>query len=235
MKLKVVTLAILFAPLLFSCSKDHDTFNPATGDIDDSFNHSVQSWTAGFSDYPKDKEVPWELKSSHEILPAPLDNTSKGILVSGINHSDDLFMYIKKKVSGLSPNKTYKMKVDVELASNALRSNLGVGGSPGGSVILKAGMTLEEPKKVMNPTGTLYVMNIDKGNQEREGVDAVKMGDIDNGTNKTDYALISRSAEFTGKADSNGEAWVYVGTDSGYEGTTTLYYTKVKASFSAVD
>jgi hypothetical protein len=36
------------------------------------------------------------------------------------------------------------------------------------------------------------------------------------------------------RTDSNGRAWVFVGTDSGYEGVQTLYYTKIKLFFSPV-
>lgn len=32
--------------------------------------------------------------------------------------------------------------------------------------------------------------------------------------------------------NNNGEAWVIIGTDSGYKGTTTLYYTSVDVLFN---
>jgi len=235
MKIKSVIFVLLIFPLLISCKDDDNTPSPDFGGVDDSFNTSTQSWKGDFSDYPKDSETFYELKFSHENLPAPLDQTAKGIRISGNNHSDDLFMFMKKKVSGLIPNRRYRMKIDVQLASNARKGDLGVGGSPGSGVTLKAGMTATEPSKVLDNTSNHYRLNIDKGNQSVGGADAVVLGNVENGTDKQDYVLIERSGEFTGKADDKGEAWVLIGTDSGFEATTTLYYTKVKASFTAID
>ena len=42
----------------------------------------------------------------------------------------------------------------------------------------------------------------------------------------------ARLREFNGKTDAKGEVWVIIGTDSGYEAETTLYYTSIKATFS---
>ena len=235
MKIKSVIFALLIFPLLISCKDDYNTPGTGFGGIDDSFNTSPLSWTGDFADYPKDNEAFYELKYSHENLPAPLDQTAKGIRISGNNHSDDLLMFMKKKISGLVPNRSYRMKVDVQLASNARKGDLGVGGSPGSGVILKAGFTATEPVKTLDNTSNHYRLNIDKGNQSVGGADAVVLGDVENGIDKQDYTLIERSGEFTGKADDKGEAWVMIGTDSGFEATTTLYYTKVKASFTAID
>ncbi len=79
---------------------------------------------------------------------------------------------------------------------------------------------------------------MDKGNQAQEGNEAVVLGDIakpDDGT--FDYALITRNnlaRPFSFRTDGSGSAWLYWGTDSGFEGTTTLYYTKFQAQFAAV-
>jgi hypothetical protein len=232
MKIKSVIVALSILPLLFSCKDDNDNVSPGQGGINDSFNSSTQSWQGDFADYPKDSDAFYELKFSHENLPAPLNQSSKGLLLSGNNHSDDLFMFIKKKVTGLQPNQTYKMKIDVELASNARSSDFGVGGSPGGSVYIKAGMSVKEPAKVLD-NQNYYRLNIDKGNQATGGADVVVLGNIDNG-DKPEYALIKRSGKFTGKTDDKGEVWVMVGTDSGFEAVTALYYTKIEASFAEV-
>jgi hypothetical protein len=234
MKIKFVIPALMLIPFFFSCKKNDDKQSPAQREIIDRFDTSMQSWSADFSDYPKDSENFYELKYSLENLPAPLNQEAKGIRISGNNHSDDLFMFIKKKISGLIPNQTYKMKIEVQLASNARKGDFGAGGSPGSGVILKSGMTAKEPLKTLNDRNS-YILNIDKGNQSVGGADVVVLGDIDNGSDKPEYNLVQSSGEFTGKTDSNGEAWVMIGTDSGYEGITSLYYTKVKATFTAVN
>ncbi|MGH8196414.1 MAG: hypothetical protein ACREQ8_18770, partial [Woeseiaceae bacterium] len=38
-------------------------------------------------------------------------------------------------------------------------------------------------------------------------------------------------AEFFVTADPLGEAWLIVGTDSGHEGTTSIFYTEIEAMF----
>ena len=49
------------------------------------------------------------------------------------------------------------------------------------------------------------------------------------------YQLIKRTnsqTPFSAKANDKGELWLIVGTDSGFEGLTTLYYTQIKASLT---
>ncbi len=76
-------------------------------------------------------------------------------------------------------------------------------------------------------------MNIDKGNQEQGGTDAIVVGNVANGL--TDcfnlvYAmktLQNTQDTFTARTDSQGTIWAIVGTDSGFEGETALYYAKI--------
>ena len=67
-------------------------------------------------------------------------------------------------------------------------------------------------------------MNIDKGNQETDGQDMVLIGDFANGTNENVYTLknLSNTNPFEIQADGNGELWVIIGTDSGFEAITTI-------------
>ncbi len=157
-------------------------------------------------------------------------------MLSGNNHSDDLFMFIKRKVTGLNPNTSYTLVFEVELASNAPKGSVGAGGSPGESVYLKAGASEIEPVK--NVQGDQYVLNIDKGNQSEAGSNATVLGDIATPLTVAEYTLITRnnaspSAEpLIAQSNSNGDIWLMIGTDSGFEGTTTVYYTNVKVLFS---
>jgi hypothetical protein len=66
---------------------------------------------------------------------------------------------------------------------------------------------------------------------------AVVLGDIAVPSDSQDYALITRNnagnAPFIARSNSKGEIWLIIGTDSGFEGTTTLYYTRINVVFSA--
>ncbi len=224
---------------LFSCSQSDDAPSISVFPVSFDFGESQNGWEADFTDLPAYLEDTsfYELKFEYTNLPSHLGKR-KSLMLSGNNHSDDLFMFIKRKVTGLIPNTSYNVVFTVELASNAPAGSVGVGGSPGESVYLKVGASGTEPKKIAE--SDKYVLNIDKGNQSTSGVNAIVVGDISIPSTSTDYVLISRSnASSTGHepfiAQSNdaGEIWLVVGTDSGFEGVTTVYYTKVDVIFSA--
>ncbi|MFD1143981.1 hypothetical protein ACFQ4C_22845 [Larkinella insperata] len=211
-----------------ACQNDDVTPDgPVT--ITSDFKTSTDGWTAEITDYSTEQDALIEFQSGLKALPAPLDSTKKAFMISSHNRSDDLFMFVKRKVTGLRPNQTYKVTFDIELASQYATNSLGIGGSPGNSVFLKAGASATEPKKIKE--GNEYRLSIDKGNQA-EGSDAVPvLGNIGAGEDVTQYKLIQRSTQqpITIKANDAGELWLLVGTDSGFEGLTTLYYNRIKA------
>ena len=223
--------------LLCNCSLSGDDKGISVFSVSFDFSHSEDGWKADFADLPANAEDSsfYELKYDYTNLPANL-GTRKAIMLSGNNHSDDLFMFIKRKVTGLNPNTSYTLVFEVELASNAPQGSVGAGGSPGESVYLKAGASEIEPVK--NVQGDRYVLNIDKGNQSAAGSNATVLGDIATPLTVAEYTLITRnnaspSAQpLIAQSNSAGDIWLMIGTDSGFEGTTTVYYTNVKVLFS---
>jgi hypothetical protein len=205
------------------------------------FSRAEDGWHGDFTDFPTSPEdsACYELQTAYVDRPANLGANMKSIMISGNNHSDDLFMFIKKKIGGLSPNTNYNIGFDVELASNAQKGAAGIGGPPGEAVILKAGAAAIEPRKIID--GPSYSLNVDKGNQAQGGTSTIILGDIAVETQNGVYALITRSsatqnsAPFVVKTNAQGELWLFVGTDSGFEGVTTLYYTKVNVVFSTTN
>jgi hypothetical protein len=144
-------------------------------------------------------------------------------------------MFIKHKITGLIPNSTYQLQVQVNFASNAPTNAVGVGGPPGEGVTMKAGATITEPNKII--IGGDYRMNIDKGNQTIPGVDMDTIGHIGVSDTTTLFTLINRNNSthlFTITTDANGEVWVCIGTDSGFEATTTLYYNQITLTFNNI-
>lgn len=224
--------------LVSGCAMDADPNAIFLQPYDFNFSESPHGWACGFSDYPATREdsVFYELRYAHIDKPGG----GKAMMLSGNNHSDDLFMYMKKQVTGLSPNTLYTITFDVELASNAPKGSVGVGGSPGESVYLKVGAVSTEPGSTIEDGN--YRMNIDKGNQATGGMDMIVIGDISTPEGITDYTLINRSNLYTAadnpyqaRSDTNGNLWLVVGTDSGFEGTTTLYYTRIVIVISSPD
>jgi hypothetical protein len=230
-------ISYLLLIILFGCSiNDDPSVSVFTASFD--FSESLDGWDADFVELPtgEDDSAFYELKYAYTDLPQNLGG-KKSIMLSGNNHSDDLFMFIKRKVTGLVPNTTYTLVFEVEVASNASQGSLGAGGSPGGSVYLKAGATKIEPQKVVE--NDRFTLNIDKGNQSMPGMNAIVLGDIAIPANASEYTLITRSNAasssspvFMAQTNSDGEIWLLVGTDSGFEGITTIYYTRINIIFS---
>ena len=145
-------------------------------------------------------------------------------------------MFIKHAVDGLASNTTYAVRFQVEFASNASVECFGVGGAPGTGVTLKAGASTLEPLPQTDDTSGHYRMNIDKGNQSNGGPDALVLGHIgiEVPCDETAFHLkmLSNAAgSFTARSDEQGQLWLLIGTDSGFEATTTLYYTQIEVRF----
>jgi hypothetical protein len=225
-------------------SSSDGVFGCTSGDDDDfrdektfsfDFAEDTQDWQGGFADYPLGQEIFFELIFDHRPLLPDLDPNSQGLFISGNNHSDDLFMFVKRRVSGLEPNETYLVDFEVEIGSEAGEDCVGIGGSP--AITLKAGASQVEPIAVPDVSGILR-MNIDKGNQALGGDDARVLGDISVEVDCTDPVFMSKRLETPVDdpsvviTDDNGSVWLIVGTDSGFEGTTRLFYTEIEAHFS---
>ncbi|PST83402.1 hypothetical protein C7T94_12580 [Pedobacter yulinensis] len=215
--------------LLSGCKKTDKPQVVPVMSVNDSFESAVSGWTADFADYPAGEETKFQLQQGYATLPAPLDASKGGFRISGMNRSDDLFMFFRKKLTGLLPNKVYQMDLEVTFATAVPSGRAGAGGAPGESVYLKAGMMPLEPQKVLNQQTGYYRMNIDKANQAVDGKDMQVIGNVTNGTTTEEYRLVKRLGSFSGSTNSKGEIWLCIGTDSGFEAMTTLYYTQVKA------
>ena len=220
-KLLIFTLSIFFCVNGFA---QEYSFGFTTGE---------EGWIANFADYPAGEEVFYELDFQWSPLPNPLDTNQNSLFITGINHSDDLFMYIKKNITGLLPNTAYTVTFDIEFASIYPTNAVGVGGAPGEGVTMKAGVTLVEPISFIEDD-TVFI-NIDKGNQTNGGIDMDVIGHVGVADDTTEYTLITNNnfpEPFAITTDSNGEVWLIIGTDSGFEATTALYYNQIDVVFT---
>ena len=232
--MKRLIVAAFAIGLLTACNFDEPDIATFAYNFD--IAKSDAGWSGDFSDYPEGDSLLYGLAISYETLPDNLNTTRKGIKVTGFNYSDDLFMFIKRKITWLLPNTTYKVLFNVRFASNEATGQFGVEGAPGESVIVKVGATTQEPVKVK--IAGYYQMNIDKGNLAQGGADAMPVGHVGISPTTTQYAEIYRNNNsgnpFMVTTNSEGEVWIIVGTDSGYEGRTTLYYTNVDVLFNGI-
>lgn len=201
------------------------------------FQDGPQAAGTGFADYPAGEEGFYELDAGWETIPD--GDGRSGIYLNGNNHSDDLFMFWQVPVTGLASGARYAVSFAIELATNAGEGCVGIGGAPGESVYLKAGLTTVEPQAI-DPGDGFLQMNVDKGQQSNSGADAVVVGNLAgrqttcSGNNPYETKQVATDEVFTFAAGPEGEAWLLVGTDSGFEGTTRVYYSRVVLQLSPV-
>ena len=210
---------------------------PDLVEFDFSFETDADGWVVGFADLPEDYDQSiYELDGGHQALPDGLDGA--GMYVQGHNRSDDLFMYLKRRVDDLTPAASYTVSVTVDLATNAALASVGIGGSPGSSVYVKAGASTAEPEAAPDSSGHLR-MNIDKGNQSRSGSQMAVLGTVGHpdivGDEFRLKTLDTMDRPVVVKADDSGSAWLVVGTDSGFEGLTRLCYDRISFALTPIE
>jgi cyclophilin family peptidyl-prolyl cis-trans isomerase len=196
------------------------------------FSSGDQGFTSGFADLPADYDPEfYNLVADHRNLPAEI-GVGKGLFISGINHSDDLWMFWKKKLTGLQPSTEYQVVLDVEMASNVAPGLVGVGGAPGENVYVKAGASQAEPLVAPDSEGQLR-LTVDKANQAASGSAAAVLGNVAKENDDSDqYEILhrnNRSIQQSATTSADGSLWIFFGTDSGFESTTSLYYTHAAA------
>ena len=199
--------------------------------LNHTFASSQNGWESDYSDYATEQEASIEFSFTHANLPAPLDQSQKALRVFGRNRSDDLFMFVRRQLTGLAPNTDYRLVFDLELASLHPEESIGIGGSPATSVFLKAGASATKPVKVKE--GNFYKLNVDKGFQSESGKASVLLGNVSNGKQIDEYTHIQRSSKehpLTARTNDKGELWIFIGTDSGFEGDQALYYSRIQVT-----
>jgi hypothetical protein len=200
------------------------------------FEAGPEDWRGAFADYPSGREQDFRLTFEHRALPGELAPQGKALYLAGDNRSDDLFMFLTREVTGLRPQASYAVTFELVLASNAGSGCAGIGGAPGESVYLKAGASSTEPRAIADADGSLR-LNVDKGIQSSGGANAQVLGNIANGlpecSPEAPFRLITRSNAgnpLLTTTDERGALWLLVGTDSGFEGTTVLYYDTIRVT-----
>lgn len=193
------------------------------------FAKGLQGFTSGFADLPAVHSKPlYELESRLQNRPAATGNGS-ALFIAGSNRSDDLWMFWRTRLRGLSPQTLYRVTMDLQLISDVDAGQVGIGGAPGESVFVKLGASTAEPKVVTDSEGWLR-LNLDKGNQSTGGANALVAGNVAKAEGApAGYAVLDRSSRgqsLSAATDASGGMWIFFGTDSGFEGRTSLFYTR---------
>jgi len=198
------------------------------------FSQGNGGWLSGQADYTP-QTAPTGVVFEIRALPAGF--AGSGFYVAGRNNSDDLFLYVKTRISGLAASTTYSVSARVEFLSSAASGCVGVGGSPGESVWVVFAASAAEPLTVFN--GTEYRVNLQRGNQSVGGPEGIVLGDIANGSSdcinpswRPKTLSSPEPAAISVRADERGEAWVLIGIDSGFESLSSVYHQRMAFRFT---
>jgi len=235
-----VSLAV-FISFTISCFAQG---TPTTISVSFDFRNGALGWQAGFADYPPttDKNGFYQLLAEVRPLPPELGVNGTGFYIQGNNHSDDLFMFIKRRLNsddGIVAGQTYQITYTLVFASSVQSGCVGVGGSP--AVTLKAGASSAEPIALFDSSPLISWLRMNVGKDPNQGnIAASPTGTIANGipcgSGQNSYVSIQRTHQHTSLVNANakGELWLLIGTDSGFEGLTALYYQRIAVTLTPV-
>ncbi len=239
---------LLAAMLMFTLTGCVPVVPPPEGSVEfaTNFNDGLHGWRSGFADYPEGQDEIFEFTNEIAPIPDGLNADGQGLRIGGTNRSDDLFMFLTRQLTaddGVQPNTTYELSFRITVASNAPSGCIGIGGAPGESVYLKAGGAQTEPRSIL--TDGFFSMNVDKGIQSNDGPAASVASNIANGIacesivdfDNAPYVslTVDHMHDMPITADQNGNLWILIGTDSGFEGRTELFYQQVSVTLTATN
>jgi hypothetical protein len=231
-----VLCGLLLPLLIFSgCDAMDDESPGAERDFD--FSTSAHGWEAFFTDYPVGDSSDMELAASHRSLPDSSGLQGKGLFISGVNHSDDVKMLFRRPVEGLEPGATYEARFRVEFATSAGSDCMGIGGAPGESVKVIAASDQDKPERFVEESGRndWYRLDVQHEGDSEKWYHSRILGHIANSRGCDEPAafemkeLTSEASHDTVTADEEGRVWLLFGTRSGFEGKTSLFYTRFRA------
>jgi hypothetical protein len=218
--------------------------SPTTGGevaVSYDFEDGSDGWASDITDYTEATR-PDDFLSETGVAPPGLDAGTDHVHLAATNTSDDLFMFLRREVGPelpLAPDTAYEVAFTVEFASNAPTDCVGIGGAPGESVWLKVGATPEEPVPASRDGDSR--LSVDKGGQSQGGEAAEVAGDVANGIpceeaqeQDLPYAdvMVDHTLTDPVTTTADGTMWLFVGTDSGFEGRTSLYYDRIEVTLT---
>lgn len=212
--------------------------------VSTNFEQGADGWTAIFADYPPAQSDNLNLEAEPRTAPQELAGAGQAFFIGGTNTPDSLMMLLTRRLGpehGIVAGQPYRVEYNIVFGSRAQSNCVGIGGAPGESVFLRAGATAVEPA-VRDPMGddSYRRLNINAGNQSTGGPAASPAGNIANGIpceqESPGFVRVARTHvhPFAVTANEDGELWLTVLTDSGFEGRTELYFLEIQAALTPV-
>lgn len=222
--------ALLAATLLSACGGGAGGGSPSPAPapqpvlLNLDFTTGAGGWVGGQADYSP-ATAPEAVITESRPLPSPFTGT--GLQLAGTNRSDDLLLFAVSQQLGFAPNTAYAVSFQVKFITGAPTGCVGVGGSPGESVWIKAGVLATQPQVAFN--GVDYRLNVDWGQQGADrGMQGLTLGTVAGTHTECAVTLwqsktLGRTTTVTATADAGGRLWVVVGMDSGFEARSSIF------------
>ena len=177
------------------------------------------------------------------ILPAPYEYR-QGIQFSWNNYTQDIKGFIKKKVSGLHVNSQFNVEFNVAILTYMSEECIGIGGSSGKDVTVKASLLTKEPIKYISDEGLFPNYRVDINDGLYGGEDVDYLGNIGLAVACDDTFLhqepvwevknLTNEDNLIFTLDASGEALLYLSIDSGVGGQSRVYITELSLSLNEI-
>ena len=227
MKKYLTSAKLVLLLSLSACnSEERNNVDPVRTMISE-FQTGVEGWTGDYALYNRADTTKVAFAIERDSLPSDIDSLRWGLRLEGTNVGDSIFLFLKKEIAGLNPEKTYNVSFDINLASNFPD----LPGATGKNISLKAGASATEPVKKL--LSGYYNVSIKKGLWNQDGAEMSIIGDVVNNSARAVYQLVNRnssSKNISVKPGSDGKIWVCIGEDTRFKGRTVLYYDMIKVT-----
>jgi hypothetical protein len=215
---------------LYACNSDKRNDVDPIRTMNSEFEKGTEGWIGDYALYNQSDTSKIAFVMEQDSLPSTIDSLKYSLRMEGTNSGDSIFLFIKKKVPGLNPEKTYKVSFDITIGTNYPD----LPNATGKKISLKAGASPNEPVKVL--TNKYYNVSIKKGLWNVDGAEMAILGDVVNTSGRPVYQLVNRnssSKNITVKPNAEGTIWLCIGEDTRFkDGKIVLYYDRINVTIT---
>lgn len=207
------------------------------------FVDDAEGWEAQFSEYEPGLEDSLKLSFTHDQFMATesIGNVT-AVVQSGYATNSDLFMFIKRQISGFKPNTLYSIVFNLELFAQLNEDFNGDLADDNNGSFLKAAVYTIEPDTIVvddsdHPGKKIVLTNFDKGDGRVSGPNMAFIGKLEFTTPDEAPVLLigtSEGDDLLGTADSEGKMWMMIGVDTNQPIYQSIFYSYILIQFQEI-
>jgi hypothetical protein len=207
------------------------------------FTEDAEGWEAQFSEYEPGLENSLKLSFTHDKFMATESiGEVTAVVQSGYAANSDLFMYIKRQISGFKPNTSYSVVFTLELFAQLNEDFSGDLSDNNNGSFLKAAVYTEEPDTltvddIVNPGKKIVITNFNKGDDRTTGPNMALIGKLEHtSVDESPLLLIGTSEgdDLLGTTDNDGKMWMMIGVDTNQPIYQSIFYSFIGIQFREI-